>query len=148
MIWLLRHADAVHGGPDAERELTERGVKQATNVGRALAALGVTIDICLTSPKVRAHHTATLACVQLGVKVEICAELAGEALDPVDLALGRGEVMLVGHDPSISQALTDQTGAVVHMKKGGLAAIDSGELVVLLRPTELTAIAHGTEAGK
>jgi len=29
------------------------------------------------------------------------------------------------------------------MKKGGLAAVDSGVLRVLLRPAELRAIAHG-----
>jgi hypothetical protein len=31
------------------------------------------------------------------------------------------------------------------MKKGGLAGIAKGELVVLLRPTELAAIAHAQE---
>jgi hypothetical protein len=33
------------------------------------------------------------------------------------------------------------TGAQVRMKKGGVAGIEKGELMVLLRPAELTAIA-------
>jgi hypothetical protein len=33
------------------------------------------------------------------------------------------------------------TGAQVRMKKGGLAGVHKGELVVLLRPTETEAIA-------
>jgi hypothetical protein len=35
------------------------------------------------------------------------------------------------------------TGAQVRMKKGGLAGIEKGELIVLLRPAELEAIAAG-----
>jgi phosphohistidine phosphatase SixA len=50
-------------------------------------------------------------------------------------------VLLVGHDPSFSMLLHDLTGAQARMKKGGLAGISKGELVVLLRPSELTAIA-------
>jgi phosphohistidine phosphatase len=48
---------------------------------------------------------------------------------------------LVGHDPSFSLLLHDLTGTQARMKKGGLAAVSKGELVVLLRPSELSAIA-------
>ena len=41
----------------------------------------------------------------------------------------------------LSQVVHDLTGAQVRMKKGGLAAIEKGELKVLLRPRELVAIA-------
>ena len=44
-------------------------------------------------------------------------------------------------DPSFSLTLHDLTGAQARMKKGGLAGISKGELVVLLRPSELSAIA-------
>ena len=50
-------------------------------------------------------------------------------------------MLLVGHDPSFTLTLHDLTGAQARMKKGGLAGIAKGELVVLLRPTELAAIA-------
>lgn len=144
MIWLLRHADAAEGHPDNGRQLTPRGVRQATDAGLALIRLGVHLDVCLTSPKARAMQTATLACEPLGVEIEECAALAGPPFDPVELVVGRGEVLLVGHDPSFSLTVHDMTGAQIRMRKGGLAGVDKGELLVLLRPTELSAIA-GTQ---
>jgi hypothetical protein len=39
-------------------------------------------------------------------------------------------------------AVHDLTGAQVRMKKGGLAAVWKGELIVMLRPHELEAIAE------
>jgi phosphohistidine phosphatase SixA len=50
-------------------------------------------------------------------------------------------VLLVGHDPDFSMAVHALTGAQVRMKKGGLAGVERGELMVLLRPAELAAIA-------
>jgi phosphohistidine phosphatase len=141
MLWLLRHAEAADGTPDDERPLTERGVSQATDAGHALEQMGVTIDACLSSPKLRAVQTAQLACAPLGVEPTIDRRLAGEPFDANDLVLGLGDVLLVGHDPSFTLTLHDLTGAQARMKKGGLAGISKGELVVLLRPCELSAIA-------
>ena len=50
-------------------------------------------------------------------------------------------MLLVGHDPSFTLTLHQLTGAQARMSKGGLAAIAKGELVTLLRPAELAAIA-------
>jgi phosphohistidine phosphatase len=141
MLWLLRHADAADGTPDDERPLTERGVMQAQDAGHALSALGVTIDVCLSSPKVRAVQTAKYACAPLGVEVTLEPRLAGEPFDADDLVAGLGDVLLVGHDPSFTLTLHDLTGAQARMHKGGLAGISKGELVVLMRPAELSAIA-------
>jgi phosphohistidine phosphatase len=141
MLWLLRHAEAEDGLPDDERPLTERGAMQADAVGRALAVLGVHLDACLSSPKLRAVQTAERACEPLGVQVTIEPVLSGEPFDVRELTSGLGDVLLVGHDPSFSLLLHDLTGAQSRMKKGGLAAISKGELVALLRPTELSAIA-------
>jgi phosphohistidine phosphatase len=141
MIWLLRHGDAADGSPDAERPLTEKGEQQARWAGEALRRLGVTIDACLASPKVRAADTAKLACEPLGVEVQLEPKLAGGPFHADELAAGLGEVLMVGHDPDFSAAVLGMTGAQVRMKKGGLAAVDTGELIVMLRPTELEAIA-------
>jgi phosphohistidine phosphatase len=141
MLWLLRHAEAADGTPDDDRPLTERGIMQAQDAGRALEQLGVTIDACLTSPKLRALQTAQYACAALGVDVTIDRRLSGEPFDAYDLVAGLADVMLVGHDPSFTLTLHDLTGAQARMKKGGLAGIAKGELVVLLRPSELSAIA-------
>ena len=141
MIWLLRHGDAQDGSPDSERPLTQKGREQSRAAGAALKALGVEIDACLASPKVRAAETARIACESLGVEPELEPKLAGGPFDPEALAAGLGdEVLLVGHDPDFSMAVHSLTGAQVRMKKGGLAGLEKGELMVLLRPRELNQI--------
>jgi phosphohistidine phosphatase len=142
VIWLLRHGEAADGSPDTERPLTERGEEQARAAGEALAALGVSLDACVTSPKVRAAETARLACEPLGVGPQEDHVLEGGPFEPSEVALGYGEdVLLVGHDPDFSMAVHTATGAQVRMKKGGLAGIDRGELKVMLRPAELRLLA-------
>jgi phosphohistidine phosphatase len=141
MIWLLRHAEAEDGSPDAERKLTKKGRKQAKNAGKALKAMGVEPEACFTSPKVRSAETARLVCEQLGVEYTLEPKLAGGPFDAEALAAGLSDVLLVGHDPDFSMAVHDATGAQVRMKKAGLAGIEKGELIVLLRPAELAAIA-------
>jgi phosphohistidine phosphatase len=145
MLWLLRHAEACDGIPDDERPLTERGIHQADAAGLALARLGTHIDVCLSSPKLRAVQTAERACEPLGVEVTVEPTLSGEPIDVYALTAGLGDVMLVGHDPSFSLLVHDLTGAQARMKKGGLAGIAKGELVTLLRPAELAAIAQACE---
>jgi len=141
MLWLLRHGEAEDGSPDSERRLTKKGRRQARDAGAALAKLGVEIDACLTSPKVRADETARLACEALGVEPQHEPKLSGGPFDAEQLAAGLGEVLLVGHDPDFSMAIHDMTGAQVRLKKGGLAGIDTGELIALLRPAETASIA-------
>jgi phosphohistidine phosphatase len=142
VIYLLRHGHAEEGdGDDAARRLTPKGERQAQAVGTALAAIGAKIDACLTSPKVRAADTARLACEPLGVEPEPTDELSGGAFDSRALAAGRGNVLLVGHEPDFSNEVARLTGAHAKLKKGGLAAVDGGTLVALLRPADLAAIA-------
>jgi phosphohistidine phosphatase len=143
MIWLLRHGDAEAGDgkPDAARELTDKGKRQSRDAGRALKALGVKLDACVSSPKVRAKETAELACEPLGAEVIEDERLAGGDFDPLEIAAGRGEVMLVGHEPDFSRAVAAVTGSRVKMKKGGIAAIDDHLLHALHRPKDLRAIA-------
>jgi phosphohistidine phosphatase len=142
---MLRHGEAEDGGgkPDAERDLTEKGERQSRYAGKALEVLGVKLDVCLTSPKVRARRTAELACEALGAPIEEDDRLAGGDFDPLEVAASRGEVMLVGHEPDFSSAVAMVTGSRVKFKKGGVAAIDDHLLHVLARPKDLRAIAGG-----
>jgi len=143
MIYLLRHGDAEDGiGDDAARRLTEKGERQAEAAGRALAKLGTEIDACLTSPKVRAADTARLACRALGIEPEIAEELRGGPFDSLELAGGRGDVLLVGHEPDFSGEVARLTGGKIKLRKGGLAIVDGGTLIALLRPKDLAAIGN------
>ena len=143
MIYLLRHGEAERGdGDDASRRLTDEGKRQSEDAGRALARLGAKIDTCLTSPKVRAADTARFACEALGIQPEVAEELSGDEFDSADLAAGRGDAMLVGHNPSLANEIDRLTGAKAKLRKGGLAIVDGGTLMALLRPVDLRAIAH------
>jgi phosphohistidine phosphatase len=150
-LWMLRHGEAVphDSKPDPERELTPRGRAQSEAAGRALAALNEEFDACYASPKVRAWETAVLACASLNIEPTREDSLAN-GFGRVDaLALLEAhpdkKILIVGHEPSFSQVVYDFTGARVDFKKGGVAAIharrSSSQLLVLLRPRELEAIA-------
>jgi phosphohistidine phosphatase len=152
-IWFLRHGEAVphESKPDADRELTARGERQAQAAGAGLARLGIEYDACYTSPKVRARDTARLACEALNIEPEEVEVLTDgfSREDALDLLLGHdgdARVLVVGHAPSFSQVVHDLTGARVDLKKGGVAAVQldgpRAELVVLLRPRELESLAR------
>ncbi len=154
-LWLLRHADAEPHGtrPDAERQLTERGRRQADVAGVALARMEVSFGAILASPKARARETAELALARMDDSQRELLEphplLAGgiharEALDLLGGA-GGGHALLIGHEPDLSGIVGELTGARVDLKKDGLAVVRLGaggaELVLLLRPAELALIA-------
>lgn len=142
MIYLLRHGDAEDGnGDDSARRLTSKGARQARDAGLALAALDVCIDSCLASPKRRASETASLACEALAIEPETAAELRGGGFDSLALSAGRGDVLLVGHEPDFSDEVARLTGAKAKLRKGGLAIVDGTTLQALLRPGDLRRIA-------
>jgi phosphohistidine phosphatase len=142
VIYLLRHGEAERGdGDDAARRLTAEGERQSEAAGRALASLAASVDACLTSPKVRAADTARIACRALGLEPEVAAELSGGEFDANGLAAGRGDVIVVGHEPSLSTEVARLTGAKVKLRKGGVAVVEGGTLQSLLQPAELSAIA-------
>lgn len=148
MIYLLRHGDAEDGdGDDGARRLTAKGARQADAAGQALTALRSSIDACLTSPKVRAAETAQRVCRVLGIEVETAPELRAGALDALALTAGRGNALLVGHEPALSDEVARLSGANIKLRKGGLAVLDGGTLVALLRPRDLASIAASQAAG-
>lgn len=106
--------------------------------------MGAEIDTCLASPKVRATDTAKLACEALSVELETANELRGGGFDSFSLAAGRGDVLLVGHEPDFSREVARLTGARVKLRKGGLAIVDGSTLTALLRPRDLAALAEGS----
>jgi phosphohistidine phosphatase len=152
-LWLLRHGEAVphDSKPDADRELTPRGERQALAAGDGLARLGVEFSACYASPKVRARDTARLACRALNIEpVEVDVLANGfDRDDAVELLTAHGadaRVLVVGHEPSFSQVIHDLTGGRIDFKKGGVAAVRvegrMGEMLVLLRPRELESLSR------
>ena len=156
---MLRHGEAVphDSKPDADRELTPRGRRQADAAGAALAAIGEEFAACYTSPKVRARETAELACAHLNIEPIHEDSLANgftrvDALTLLDAHADDAHVLVVGHEPSFSQVVYDFTGARVDFKKGGVAALRAsraaGELIVLTRPKELEALAQALSSSR
>jgi phosphohistidine phosphatase len=152
-LWLLRHGEAVphDSKPDADRELTARGERQALAAGEGLARLGVEFAACYTSPKIRARDTARLACKSLNIEPQEADSLADgfSREDALELLVGHDDdarVLIVGHEPSFSRVVFDLTGGRVDFKKGGVAAVrierGGGELLALLRPRELESLAR------
>lgn len=155
-LWLFRHGDAEPHGtrPDAERQLTERGRRQARVAGEALARTEVAFGAILASPKARARETAEVALARMSEAqrqlLELHPQLAGgmrarEALELLGGAADSGPLLLVGHEPDLSGIVGELVGGRVDLKKGGLAVVRLGaggaELVLLLRPAELALIA-------
>lgn len=160
-LWLLRHADAEPHGtrPDPERRLTERGERQARAAGAALERMEARFDAILVSPKMRAAQTAALAAesapVALGSELRAHPPLhsgydAAQALDDLAGIGADGRLLVVGHEPDFARVIGDLTGAVVDLKKCGLAVVRlqavAGELTLLLRPRELALLAGGIAA--
>jgi len=161
-LWLLRHAEAEPHGTrvDAQRRLTERGERQARAAGIAMTRLQAGFEAVLFSPKVRARQTAELA--SEGWEAEqrellvAHSPLAGgfdarQALDAMATVGADGRLLLVGHEPDLSQVVGQLSGGRIDLKKGGLAVLRlegaGGELAVLLRPRELALIAGGVGGG-
>ncbi len=157
-LWFLRHGEAEphDAREDVDRRLTERGEEQSRMAGRALAALGLTFQLVLTSPRIRALDTARLACGELDCDFVVDDALSSDfgLEDAVELAQAAGDdkrVLFVGHNPDFEQVLHDLTRAELDLKKGGVAGVRMrghrrGELLVLLRPRELSLIAQAAPA--
>jgi phosphohistidine phosphatase len=121
-VFLVRHAEAVDETVelrDPHRHLTPQGRAQARALGERLRWHDCGPTHLYSSPLVRALQTAELVCAAIGgdAGVEIMPQLSpdGSARDVVAKVRGLpadAEVMLVGHEPSISAIaglLTDQS---------------------------------------
>lgn len=175
-IFLIRHAIAVERSPDlddAERPLSERGVRRFAQEVRALARLGIAFDRVFHSPWLRAAQTAEmLAPVTKGERrvTELLADDPGSAL--IDLAAQAaaevakdlaGEdpdarVAFVGHEPWMAEFLSlllfadVSHGPRMPFKKGGVAWLTGApragglELCAVLPPKMLRRLVDDTES--
>ncbi|MEY4388412.1 MAG: hypothetical protein RLZZ432_131 [Chloroflexota bacterium] len=131
-LLLIRHADAGDPaewtGPDAERPLSERGIKQAARLAAALHASGASIDRLIASPARRCGETAAILGEVLGLEVSVEQALAdGPRLAELRRIVDDGSscVALVGHEPHLSALAGELTGiAGIPVPKGTMVRID------------------------
>lgn len=136
-LYLLRHAEAAEGSPDAKRPLTRKGIEQSKAIGRFLAARKTQFDAVFTSPLVRAVETTEYVLEMLGdrkkgVKIQKTDALLNDSTThEFDAWLKKlttfKKVLMVGHNPSLSlhlaRWLQTRSPVSVTMSKGGLAVV-------------------------
>lgn len=126
---LWRHADAVDGSPDMQRELTPKGIKQAKQMAEWLNARLPEDARILVSPAVRAQQTAAA----LNRRFITDKALAPDA-NAMTLLLAAGwpdaggTVMLIGHQPGFGRAAMLLLAGIesdMSIKKGGIVWISN-----------------------
>jgi phosphohistidine phosphatase len=139
-LYVLRHGVAEEVSPDgddASRRLTPAGRRRIRTAAAGMRALGLRVDLILTSPFPRAAETAAIVAEALGgdaVPEELPALEQGVA--PVETVralqpFARYEhVLIVGHEPGLSGVIAllltgSEDGLKIVLKKGGLAALDA-----------------------
>ncbi len=165
-IYILRHGIAVvRGAPgierDSDRSLSEKGATKMRRIARGMKALGLSFDVILTSPYLRARQTAEIVAAEFDAekKLELCPhlEVAGDPAELVVELQARSDslesVLLVGHEPYLSELvsvlISGDERTEVTMKKGGLCKLTADKISYghcanldwLLAPKQLTRIA-------
>src|SRR5467141_915111 len=139
-LYIVRHGTAIDREdpkcpPDPQRYLTEEGVEKTKQVAKGVATLGVTADLFLTSPYVRATQTAEVFASAL--------DYAKQKIRRTDLLLPGAEpsllfrelakekkassVFLFGHAPQLDDVIAAALGSERHvssLKKAGVALIE------------------------
>jgi len=137
-LLLMRHAKSDRSAArdhDHDRPLNDRGVRSAKLMGQFLAQTDQAPELVLASTATRALSTAHLAAESGRWGAEICPlpQLYGAGpaammalARRVDPAIGR--LMLVGHEPGISQAVSYLLGrATVRFPTAAVACLQVAE---------------------
>ena len=159
-ILLLRHAKSSwkeEGLRDHARPLNKRGLRDAPRMGALIEEQKIRPDMILSSSAVRAIRTAEAVAEACGAETplvqqeELYLASSGSCIEIVrylDESFHR--ILLVGHNPGISDLLGQLTGCDALMPTAALAQIKlpiekwnalslqtAGRLVALWRPREL-----------
>jgi phosphohistidine phosphatase len=163
-LYLVRHAIAAERGPnypdDRERPLTSEGVARFKQVVEGLKDFDARVELVLTSPLTRAHHTAELLVAGIGGKprLETLEALApGGRMPQVLEAVAKyakrvRHIALVGHEPDLGELAARYLRArgTIEFKKGAVCCFEidgampagPGTLKWLLPPRALRKIAR------
>jgi phosphohistidine phosphatase len=152
ILYFLRHGKAspANDGDDARRELTPEGEADLRAAAILWRRLNLRPDVVLTSPLRRAVRTAELLREGLGIGDEPIVEATlapgagwGEMARAIAGHPDSRRVLFVGHEPDLSTAVAELTGASsVRLRAGGVACVEfygvpepgTGELAWLLDP--------------
>ena len=142
-LYIMRHGLAVTRGSvgfadDARRPLLPEGKEKMREIAEGLKRVGVELDWVVSSPLVRAVETAKIIAESLASTgtVDVCdAMRPGGSPEEVIAFLakraGRTSVLVVGHEPDLSELAARLIGAASHanlaFKKGGCCLISFEE---------------------
>jgi phosphohistidine phosphatase len=137
-IYFLRHANAgepkVSPSKDEKRPLDKLGVEQSHDIGRALAALNVTVDAIISSSLKRATQTAAVVANEIDHENKVILDDAlrpGATYEQFQELLRRysskDAIMVVGHNATMTEFLNKLVGAAANsleLKKGAIARVE------------------------
>ncbi|HUG75194.1 MAG TPA: histidine phosphatase family protein [Acidimicrobiia bacterium] len=127
-LLLVRHAKSDRPGDmdDHDRPLARRGVADAEAIGAHLAGLDLVPSRIVSSTAVRAASTADIIAAAAGREVITDPHIYGGGVAALlTAASGRGDVMVVGHEPTLSMAVEALSGALVTMVTSAVVCIDT-----------------------
>jgi phosphohistidine phosphatase len=160
-IYLIRHGLAEDRGEkwpdDSKRPLTDEGMSRLRKSARGLLRLGVSFDVVLTSPLVRAKQTAEIVAAGVSPRPSL---VTTDSLSPdgsfaavvadLEKHAKKTRIALVGHEPGIGEVAARLIGSrhAIEFKKGAVCRIDlealppsgPGDLRWLLTPKIMRAI--------
>ena len=153
-----REAWAAKGKEDAERPLTQTGVRKMRDAARGLTQVAPILDTIATSPLTRARQTARIVGKAYDLKPKRVKALSPDGDREKLLAWLRKQpdqdtIAIVGHEPSLgivtSWLLASPLNHFIEFKKGGAAKLSwpgppepgTGWLHWLVTPGQLRRIA-------
>lgn len=161
-LYILRHGKAEPFGrrypSDHTRPLAPKGRRRTELSVRGMKAANVNVDRIVSSPLLRARQTAEIVHEGLGLteEIEFSDALASGNLGRIIAAVQphswRNGVMLVGHEPTLSELISMMASGLYHvaldLKPGGLCklrvdAVRLGQCASIewfLNPRQLTAL--------
>jgi len=158
-FYIIRHAIAVprgtQGYPNDDRPLTEDGISKMIDGAKGIYNAAGTFDVIISSPLVRALHTAKILAEHSKYNKEVLITeylLPGGPQRSLFKYLSEfnhlEKVCIVGHEPHLGYVGSKLVGvddSVIELKKGAICRIDldkfppekTGRLIWLMQPKQL-----------